>query len=96
MYGIQIHPKAISSFSIVKKISNQNVVICYKSKEVKKTVKIIQMGVNKNAPPELISSRLCVISSHPFERKRYVYMLKNMCDIFTLSQNQSYISQVVL
>ena len=56
----------------------------------------IQMVVNENAPSENISSHWCVISSNPFERKRYVYMFKNMCDISTLPQNQSHISQVVL
>ena len=53
------------------------------------------MGVNENAPSEIISSHLCVISSHPFERKIY-FMFKNMCDIFNFLENQSYISQVVL
>ena len=53
------------------------------------------MGVNENAPSEIISSHLCVISSHPFEKKRD-FMFDNMYDIFTFPENQSYISQVIL
>ena len=53
-----------------------------------KTVTKIQMVVYEIAPSEIISSHLCVIviSSHPFERKKDMFICLKTCVTFLLFQ----------